>query len=210
MIHLHPRLTDPTVVHSLAETWQRRRSLRLSPLMADEDARAVHDALGEQPFSLMAPAPGSFRFQYWVLSYHPDEMADPVLSAFGRWLQRDVAALCGAITGRSLGPPEDRRLLSTLYTRGCYLDAHNDADGLRSVAYVVGLTPQGWPAESGGHLEFVSVDRGTVVVDERRPPGWNSLDLFDVSTNAPLHRVPPMLTDHRRRVFAGWFYGDGS
>ena len=208
MIRLHPRLQDPDTIRRLAAVWQRRRSIRLAPLMAAEDAQRVHAALIEQSFSLYAPDPGSFRFQFWVHSFTPeDDALSPVLAAFGRWLLSDVVTLCAAITGQTLAAADDRKLLAALYSRGCYLDPHNDADGARRVAYVVGLTEGSWPASEGGHLEFLSVSRDSVTVIERRPPGWNTLDLFDVFERQPLHQVPPLLTERARRVFAGWFYG---
>jgi hypothetical protein len=208
VIELHPRLQDPAVIHQLSETWARTRSLRLTPLMTEASAKLVLDALLESPFSLLAPEPGQFRYQFWGLSFTPEDDVNPVLAAFGEWLLSDVVRLCTTITSQALTPTSDRKLLSTLYCRGCYLDAHNDADGQRRVAYVVGLTEARWPAEEGGHLEFLDVQRGGVVVTERRPPGWNSLDLFDVFERHPLHRVQPLLNDHPRRVFSGWFYGE--
>lgn len=203
---IHPDLLAPGATDALAAAWAERGSLRIAPLLAPEAAEAVEAALMQQPMSLLSPAPGGFRYQYWALSYHPDETTDPTLAALGRWIHGGLAALCSKLTGRRLGPPADGRLLSTLYTRGCYLDPHNDADGRRSVAYVIGLSRPSWPASEGGHLEFLSVSGGAVVVSERRLAGWNSLDLFDVSARAPLHRVPPLLTDRQRRVFAGWLY----
>ncbi len=210
MTTLHPRLRDPSVIRALSDTWRRNRSLRLTPLMTVEAALEVQAALLESTFSLLAPPPGQFRFQLWTLSFPPEAAPDPVLAAFGRWLLSDVVDLCAAITGLPLVPAADRMLLAALYTRGCYIDPHNDADGARRVAYVVGLTEGSWPAEEGGHLEFLSVERDAVVVTERRPPGFNSLDLFDVFDRHPIHQVPPMLNDHPRRVFAGWFYGADS
>lgn len=208
MTALHPRLQDPTVLRALAETWQRTGSLRLTPLMTEAAARKVHAALLESPFGLLSPEPGQFRYQFWGLSFTPEDHVNPDLKAFGLWLFGDVVRLCATITGQPLTPTSDRKLLSALYCRGCYLDAHNDADGQRRVAYIVGLTADRWPAEEGGHLEFLDVEQGAVVVTERRPPGWNSLDLFDVFDRRPLHRVQPLLNDHPRRVFSGWFYGE--
>ena len=95
------------------------------------------------------------------------------------------------------------RLLATLYTKGCYLAPHNDYDGTRAIAYVLGLSPRPWSAAQGGHLEFLSADGRRVL--ERRAPGWNTLDLFDVHRAPPLHRVP-LVTEHvERRTLTGWF-----
>jgi len=79
-------------------------------------------------------------------------------------------------------------------------------DGARRVAYVLGLTRTAWPAEHGGHLEFLAVRDGAVVVTERRAPGWNTLDLFDVVGTNRLHQVPIVTADVERRAIPGWFY----
>ena len=72
------------------------------------------------------------------------------------------------------------------------------------MAYVVGLSPEPWPAEEGGWLEFLGGPDGPVL--ERRSPGWNTLDLFDVRRPGRWHRVP-ILREHRaRRTIAGWFH----
>ncbi len=203
---IHPSLTDPAVIAALSSAWKRTHSLRIAPLLEESAAQAVLEALREQPVTLLASPPGSFRYQYWAISYHPDEIEDPTLAALGRWLHGPMAALCSAVTGRSLGPPPGGRVLSTLYTRGCYLDAHNDIDGAREVAYVLGLSPERWPVSEGGHLEFLQADHRAVTACERRPAGWNCLDLFDVTEHAPLHQVSLLLTDRERRVFAGWLH----
>jgi hypothetical protein len=44
------------------------------------------------------------------------------------------------------------------------------------------------------------------VVTERLRPGWNTLDLFDVASDPPLHRIPMVIGPHERRAFSGWFY----
>jgi Rps23 Pro-64 3,4-dihydroxylase Tpa1-like proline 4-hydroxylase len=95
---------------------------------------------------------------------------------------------------------------ATLYSRGCYLDAHNDTDGSRALAFVLGLTREPWPAERGGHLEFLDTGGGAIRVRERRPPGWNTLDLFDVRRPDHIHRVPLVEDPVLRLAVSGWFY----
>ncbi len=48
----------------------------------------------------------------------------------------------------------------------------------------------------------------------RRPPGFNTLDLFCVQADNMIHRVPLLTHHHERRVVVGWFHqpaegGDG-
>jgi Rps23 Pro-64 3,4-dihydroxylase Tpa1-like proline 4-hydroxylase len=105
-----------------------------------------------------------------------------------------------------LRPPEDRMVVSTLFQRGSFLDPHNDYDGVRCCAFVLGLTETAWPASDGGHLEFLAIAGGEVRVIERRAPGWNTLDLFDVTGTGCLHQVPILTRDVERRALAGWFY----
>jgi Rps23 Pro-64 3,4-dihydroxylase Tpa1-like proline 4-hydroxylase len=71
---------------------------------------------------------------------------------------------------------------------------------------VLGLTDEPWPADHGGHLEFLAVDGDALIVTERRPPGWNTLDLFDVTGTACLHQVPIVTCDVERRAITGWFF----
>ena len=202
---LHPSLRDPALLETLRQTWRDYGMLRLAPLLADDCPARLVASLRQQAFTVQASQPGQLNQLFWQLHYLPQESLDPLLASFGHWLLSGLCALTMAITGRDLAPTPTGKSLSTLYSYGCYLDVHNDSGHNRSVAYVLGLTPP-WSESVGGQLEFLTRhDRGLRVIGSR-PPGWNSLDLFDVSGPHSLHRVT-MLTAHReRRAFIGWFY----
>jgi hypothetical protein len=202
---LHPRLRDPANVAALADQFRATSSLRIDDVLADDAATALADALAVQPFALKSPR-GPLRFLYFEHAFVPEPGCDHVTCSAGRWLWSEAAELAGAIAGRPLAPPADRMVTATLYSRGCYLDPHNDTDESRSVAFVLGLTRERWPAERGGYLEFLTTTAGQVGVRERRAPGWNTLDLFDVRTPAHIHRIPLLQEPVLRVAISGWFY----
>ncbi len=202
---LHPSLAERT--DELAAEWRARGALRIQPLLDDEVARALVAELRALPHRVNTASAADLAYLYFRYDATPDPACDHVLCAVGRWLFGAGPAWIGDLVGRSLEAPPDDALAATLYSKGCYLDPHNDADGVRSVTYVLGLTDESWPAERGGHLEFLAPPaRAPVRVIERRAPGWNSLDLFDVERATHIHRIP-MLLDHReRRAISGWFH----
>jgi hypothetical protein len=204
---LHPRLVDPEGEDALAlrRRWRERPSLRVDRFLADDAALALRDALRKCEFQIVTPQHDEvqFRYQYWVHAQVPDAACDHVVCAAGRWLWSDGAAWVSRLTGLALAPPDDRLLVATVYERGSYLDPHNDVDGRRKVAFVLGLTDTRWPAEDGGHLEFLSPG-GEVL--ERRAPGWNTLDLFEVTQPIHIHEVPIVVRDVERRAITGWFF----
>lgn len=202
---LHPDLCAGPALDAARAAWARSRRIRLTPLLADGVPAALLQAVRARPFQLNASHFGEFNQLYWNLFFRPDD-GDPVLDPFAAWLRGGLCDLVSAITGRALVPTSTGQAVSTLYGYGCYLDIHNDGGNGRSVAFVLGLTPGAWPPEEGGHLEFLAPrDRG-LAVSERRAPGWNTLDLFDVAEDPPLHRIPMVTGQHERRAFSGWFY----
>lgn len=203
---LAPRWDDPGARAEAAARWSATGSLRLDGLLADDAATALRDALRACPHPVRAARPPAFAFQYGALGFVPCEACDHLPCGFGRWWWADGAALLSAVTGAPLRPPPDRLVVATLLGRGGFLDPHNDHDGARRCAYVLGLTEARWPADDGGHLEFLAVRDGAVEVVERRPPGWNTLDLFDVTGVDRLHQVSLLDADHERRAITGWLY----
>ena len=72
----------------------------------------------------------------------------------------------------------------------------------------LGLTRQGWPEEQGGWLEFYGPDKQTVI--ERRPPGFDTLDLYDVHPVERWHGVPLLLEQAQERLtISGWLGSQG-
>lgn len=188
----------------LAAAFRDRGSLRVDGLLDEAIAGELLEALRAEPHRLTASAALGLAFQYFSHAFVPDADCDHVLCRFGRWLHGDGAAWVASIVGRRLGPPVDRQVVATHYERGSFLDPHNDWDGARQIAFVYGLTSERWPAGDGGHLEFLDA-RGAVI--ERREPGWNTLDLFDVSAPTRPHRIPIVTRSCERRAISGWLYG---
>ncbi len=203
---LHASLRAPGAIDALAKRWSESGNLRIEPFLAEDVAQAALAAMQGEGMTLKA-ALSPLRYQYFELLYTPEDACDHVLCRLGRWLWTDGVDLVSRITGMALGPPPARVMNCTLYTRGCYLDPHNDYDGERQVTYIIGMTREAWPADHGGHLEFLDVDPRRVTVRERRPPGWNTLDLFDVSEPRHIHRVPLVRHPADRRAITGWLYG---
>lgn len=200
MIHAAHR--DPSIHH---EAWAPRRSIRVADWLEPDVAEAIGGMLRAQPYRLRAGT-GPLQFLYRESLLEPEPDCAHTLCRFRRWLHDEGRRWAEALTGMTLTPPPHERLIATWYGKGCYLAAHNDFDGSRALAFVIGFTRAAWPAQDGGHLEFLEVRDGGVEVAERRPPGWNTLDLFDVSTAGPLHQIPILTAHHERRVISGWFH----
>jgi hypothetical protein len=203
---LHPRLRDPAVVAALRATWAAERSLRIDDVLADGAALALRDAVRACPHTLLMSPSDQLAFQYWVFSQVPDTDCDHVVCRAARWLWTDGVAWVAALTDLALAPPADRQLVATHYDKGSYLDCHNDWNDARKVAFVLGLTEHAGPAEEGGWLEFHAPDGDGGHVVERRPPGWNTLDLFDVRGLDHPHAVSIVTRRAERRALSGWFY----
>lgn len=228
---LHPTLQTADAMDALRARWHNSPCLRVSPFLREDMALAILDALRPQPFTLIATVSATLSFQYWSFGMRPEDSCDHVLCKFGRWLWTDGASWLSTLTGMQLGPPADRVVQSSLYTRGCYLDIHNDYNGARQVAFILGLTPPEPPdarpqtstrtssqtspetgpqtdrtTDPGGHLEFWHMGPHGAELVERRPPGWNTLDIFDVRAADRLHRVPLVIAARERRAISGWFY----
>jgi SM-20-related protein len=91
---------------------------------------------------------------------------------------------------------------ATRYLPGHYLPRHlDDPRGAnRKLAFVWGFTPK-WDPDWGGLLQFYS-DRQTPA--DALTPGWNTLDLFDVSHWHAVTYVAPY-AQAPRLALSGWF-----
>ncbi len=130
-----------------------------------------------------------------------DGAPDTPLGRFYRDLQGpDVFAAIRAITGDSVF--NDVFAQATKYLPGHYLPRHlDDPRGeSRRLAMVWGFTRE-WDPDWGGLLQFYA-DRSTPA--DALTPGWNTLDLFEVSHwHAVTHVAPYALAP--RLAISGWF-----
>jgi hypothetical protein len=196
-MRLHPDLD----LAQLQAAWQRHPNLRIDNFLHPDDALAIRDAIRVQPHHLILSPSANLAFQYWVYAQVPDDDCDHVICRAGRWLWSDGVAFLAQVTGLPIRAPDDRQLVATLYDKGSYLDPHNDYNGVSKVAFIFGLTDPAtsWPYDEGGWLTFYDPP-------ERRPPGWNTLDLFDVRAPDRAHAVPIVTGRRERRALSGWFY----
>ncbi len=198
---LHPRLTDKAVFAELQAQWRATKNIRIDPFLADEVVRELRDAFREQVFELTSEPGWSLSYQYFRYGFQPESDCDHAICRFGRWLETEGVAFIRRLTERDVIVDPTNSLQTTLYGKGCFLEAHNDYDGYRKITYVIGLTEDRWDSGIGGHLEMLV--GGEVAC---RPPGFGSVDLFDVSTEevAPTHRIPLVTQPLERRVVVGW------
>jgi hypothetical protein len=196
---------DAATIARLREAWAAGGgNLRVERALDDGFAREAFDAACREPHEVSIPEAPPIEFLFWKWTALPEPDCDHTLCRLGRFIATDLLAWTEQITGLPLAPAPDGLLASVLWTKGSYLDAHDDWGRGRAVAYVIGLTEAPWDERDGGWLEFLGGQDGPVL--ERRPPGWCTIDLFDVREPGRWHRVP-LLREHRvRRTIAGWFH----
>ncbi|MGE0707546.1 MAG: 2OG-Fe(II) oxygenase family protein [Planctomycetota bacterium] len=204
MTLLGPGLRDRERLAAARAAWAREPSLRVEDALDPDFAAEALAALRTQPHQVVISHDPRFAFQYWQAQWVPEQDCDHVLCRLGRALDGELREQVAALTGLTLASPADRRVTAAAYLKGGYLDAHDDFGHGRSVAFVLGLTESSWPAESGGWLELLNGADGPA--RERRAPGWNTLDLFEVETPGRFHRVPILREHQERRTVYGWFY----
>jgi hypothetical protein len=200
---LHPRLHDPAVLAELRARFAAQGGcLRIDEVLMPGIAAALPEALLALPFEPYHVHDEHVRCLFWrcIVAVH-DELPWP-FDWLGRFVTSDLPALVAAITGREVAGLTEDWLPVCLFTKGSYLDAHEDHGVGRATAFVLGLTREPWPADDGGHLELLADDRETVV--ERRAPGFDTLDLYDVRPVVRWHRVPLLVEHHRRLTVSGW------
>lgn len=203
---LHPRLLDPGVLRDLARDFAATGNLRVEQVLAPGLADALPDVLRALPFSEHCEDDEHVRCFFWRCVIRipgpSDASLPPPFDRLARFVKHDLPALASAITGRAVRGPTEDWIPVCLYRKGSYLDDHEDHGIGRAAAFVLGLTRDAWPAERGGHLEFLSPDRRAVV--ERRAPGFDTLDLYDVRPVVRWHRVPLLVEHAERLTVSGW------
>jgi hypothetical protein len=201
---IRPALDPPP--QDLRARWRATRNLRVDPFLSADVARAVQGELRGLPHRLQPPRTDDLQYLMAAWESYPDEGCDHAVCRLTAWWFDAGLRWVEQLIGEPLDAPPDRMMVSTLYGKGCYLDPHNDKAEDRAIAFVLGFTDETWPADEGGWLEFLRFDATTVEVIERRPPGFGTLDLFDVRVPDRIHQIPLLVAHHERRVMSGWFH----
>ena len=214
---INPKWRDGAGLSGITADYASTHRIRVTDALVAEEAAALLLAQRQAPFTLRGHRAdhlgwqqgqtNGLDLQYWHCPIQPDSTELPeALTAFARWIWRDGLAWVEQITGEQLAPPPDAQLMATAFTKGSYLDPHNDYDGRRAVAFVFGFTPEPIPPAHGGQLEFLSLKGGQARVELRCPPAFNTLDLFDARSKPRIHRVSLARELMERRALTGWFY----
>ena len=202
---LQPHLADPVELARLRSQWRQTRRIRVDDALKPEVADALLEGAAEHGFDFFEKHVSDVRCVFWRQTHtfdHPDRFGPIALAA--RLIQDEIPRLVTAITGQRLHG-SGAGFSIDYYTRGSYLDVHTDRGADRLVAYVIGLTADSWPAEDGGHLEFLEADFETVA--DRVAPGFGTLDLFTVYPLLRPHRVPLLKKPVTRVSINGWLSG---
>lgn len=193
---------------ALRRTWAESRRVRISDALVPDLARDLALSASARPFHYFERHVNEVRALFWrqtvAWDTAPSEFAP--IAALRHLIEVDLPALASAITGQALRAVQDQGVAFDLYTRGSYLDTHTDQGAERLIAYVIGLTEDAWPAEDGGHLEFLAPDESTVL--DRIPPGFGTIDLFCIYPLVRPHRVPILTRQVTRLSVNGWLTGE--
>ena len=201
---LQRRLADPDVIDRLRLQWRQTRRLRVVDALRPEVADALVEGAAAHGFNFFEKHVSDVRCVFWRQTHLFGAAEFEPMAAASRLLQDEIPRLVSAITGQALHGTGAGFSID-YYTRGSYLDVHTDQGSDRLIAYVVGLTADTWPAEDGGHLEFLEADFETVA--DRIAPGFGTLDLFTVYPLLRPHRVPLLKKPVTRLSINGWLAG---
>lgn len=199
---LHDALAQRTPWHLLVV----HNGHREVPLDQWEAIPAAAKQAMEASFAEGARIPNSFRARFLTahLSKDGEPFAGgvPELAALTRFLNSDAfLSFSRAVTGDNAIRLAD--IHASCYRPGDFLGRHNDhldaADGIRSAAYILNLTPV-WSAEWGGLLNFLRPDGH---VDGAYTPTWNALNFLQVPQLHFVSAVADFVTAPRLSV-SGW------
>jgi hypothetical protein len=205
---LHPRLRDQAVLHALRDAWVAggdsiRIESVLAPALADALAACAWSELAFVPFHMNDDTYGRcflWRSVQPLTDHVRGQRLRPPLDRAADFVTRDLPWLVNELTGRQTSVPE-LRLGFCWLSKGCYIDVHNDMWDRPALGWVLGLTPDPWPEDDGGHLTFYAEDKTTPIGS--RPPGWDTLDLYTVQPYPRWHAVPLLRTARKRMTLTG-------
>ncbi len=174
---------------------RRYTQAQMTAMSPEERRRIMQTVLSE--------ARDRFQFLYnsypMITAYREKRAPDHPLHDMVEVLNGPIMDLVKRVTGDSRPVKADAQ--ATLYAPGHFLTRHNDTEGSRLYAYVMGFA-RNWRAEWGAQLQFLREDGG---VEESLVPSFNTLTLFSVPQ---LHHVShvPVFAPIGRFAITGWFY----
>ena len=202
-------MIDPSlqpIPDGIRRQWEDTRRIRIDGFLQPNVAQAVLADLRQRPHRLALPDTPQLQFQMATHKHYPDATCDHAACNLVAWWFDEGLSWVNDLVGESFVSPPSGHLLSTLYTKGCYLDPHTDTNPGRAIAFVLGFTEEQWPHHEGGYLEFLRYTDADIEVTERRRPGFNTLDLFDIREHRMVHHIPVLTTHRERRALSGWFH----
>jgi hypothetical protein len=178
------RWRDPAARAELAARWREHRSLRIAGALEPGIAAELAARVAALPVVPVADPAGNG--VWWGCTVALPPLPDPQLPEcfyrIVRFFDDDLPELARAITGRRLAPPRRGRFDVRIWRKGSFADGAPLVPPAALEA-VLGLTAASWPEAWGGSVELLDAD-GAVI--ERRPPGFDTLDLTE--------GTPPMRT----------------
>ncbi|HUH05107.1 MAG TPA: hypothetical protein VML75_24080 [Kofleriaceae bacterium] len=171
---LHPRLTEVAELEAARAGWPAGGVLRLEEALAPGLAAELATWFTRVPLRAgyhadQAALTWSFEVQ---LPHGIDPQYPDSLNRLIGFLDRELPALAGALTGRRLRTPMPGSVHLWVWRRGAYVDDGKPLAPPGGLDVLLGLTGPRWPAELGGHLEVAHSQQCL-------PPGFDTLDLFD-------------------------------
>ncbi len=200
---IDPRHRTDEAMGTLQEQW-KTGAVRIEHALPTALAARLLEGLREEPHGPQIEPDPTHGYQLWRFAWVPEVACQHDLCELGRWLWTDGAVWASAVTGRPLGPDPSRQLVSDRFAKGSFFEAYDDHEPGRAVAFQLHLAPSDWPQSWGGHLQLLDGPDGPV--REQRAPGWNVLELFDVSRPGAWRRGP-VITEHLQGyVVSGWWW----
>ena len=200
---LHAYFTDGDGFEAVKTLWKSHRNVRIEHAFEADIIDSIYQSLPTLDFQLAHQVSAdSFSYQFYKTIIHQHWDPFQPYATLWTWLNGEGLDWLESLTEQPLAPPSPKAVSAALYTKGCYLEPHNDSGQDRAIAFVIGFTPQTWPPHQGGHLQFLD-EHGALA--EQRAPGYNTLDIFDVRDQNHCHEIP-LLTEHvQRYTISGWF-----
>lgn len=176
---VHPRLRDPRSRAELAAAWRAERRVRIPDALPPGVAAELLSVVLRLPVATVAVE--DHAGLWWgcevEVPREPEPQHPACLLRLARFLAEDLPELSAVATGTPLSVADPFRIHVRILRKGAFVDPQVDPPGSSPGQLWLGLTAARWPAEWGGHMEWLAAERAPAA---RMEPGWNTLDLIGV------------------------------